>query len=67
MGLTDPHPLLALLSDCNTYNDAVSKSVMADEYLERFDSFNFFRQTGGHIITGPTMTNVMDIVVVIIK
>ena len=32
-----------------------------------FDSYHFFKNAGGHIITGPTMTNVMDIVVVLIQ
>jgi len=36
-------------------------------YLKDFDSFHFFEKTGGHIITGPTMTNVMDIVVIIVE
>ncbi len=32
-------------------------------FLENNDAFHFFEQTGGLIITGPTQTNVMDIVV----
>jgi glycerate 2-kinase len=53
--------------DCNTLNNALSRGIMADEYLREFDSFNFFRKAGGHIITGATMTNVMDIIVVLIS
>jgi len=37
-----------------------------DKYISRFDSYNFFKKAGGQIITGPTMTNVMDIIVVLI-
>jgi glycerate 2-kinase len=36
------------------------------EYLEEFDSYNYFKHSGGHIITGPTFTNVMDMVVILI-
>ncbi|MCD6116885.1 DUF4147 domain-containing protein [bacterium] len=32
-----------------------------EKYLERFDSYGFFKKYGGHIITGPTNTNFMDI------
>jgi glycerate 2-kinase len=34
-------------------------------YLERHDSFNFFRQAGGLIQTGPTGTNVNDLVIIL--
>jgi hydroxypyruvate reductase len=32
-------------------------------FLENNDSYHFFKNAGGHIITGPTQTNVMDIVI----
>ena len=53
--------------DCTTYINAMSQDIYPEEYLREFDSFNFFRKAGGYIITGPTMTNVMDIIVVIIE
>jgi glycerate-2-kinase len=43
-----------------------SDSLDPEEYLIGFDSYNFFRKAGGHIKTGPTFTNVMDLVVVLI-
>jgi len=45
----------------------VMRKIFPEDYLGEFDSFNFFRKAGGHIITGPTMTNVMDIIVVIVE
>jgi hydroxypyruvate reductase len=30
------------------------------EYLDNNDAYNFFRQTGGLVVTGPTYTNVND-------
>jgi glycerate-2-kinase len=53
--------------DSDTISDANSKKIYAEKYLEEFDSFHFFKKEGGHIITGPTMTNVMDIIVIIVE
>jgi len=53
--------------DCRTVNKALLKNQNPQSYLMNFDSYHFFRNSGGHIITGPTMTNVMDIVVVIVE
>ena len=39
----------------------------ATDYLSNNDAYHFFKKTGGLIITGPTQTNVMDIVLAIIK
>lgn len=36
------------------------------KYLEENDSYNFFKELGSLIITGPTGTNVMDIQIVVI-
>jgi glycerate 2-kinase len=66
-GNDGPTSAAGAVVDCNTINDAVSQNIIPDEYLRDFDSFNFFSKAGGHIITGPTMTNVMDIIVVIIE
>ena len=40
---------------------AAKLGLSAREYLERNDSFNFFKKAGGLIVTGPTRTNVMDL------
>lgn len=37
------------------------------DYLERNDSYNFFKPLGGLIITGPTRTNVMDLHIVLVE
>jgi glycerate 2-kinase len=52
--------------DSETVHAALSMNADPEMHLENFDSYNFFRSTGGHIFTGPTMTNVMDIAVVLI-
>jgi glycerate-2-kinase len=66
-GNDGPTSAAGAVVDCTTYDDAVSRSIIPENYLERFDSFNFFRQAGGQIITGPTMTNVMDIIVILLS
>lgn len=37
------------------------------DYLSRSDSYTFFKQTGGLMLTGPTHTNVCDVRVVVVK
>lgn len=39
----------------------------ASAYLANNDAYHFFKQAGGLLITGPTQTNVMDIVVGLIN
>jgi glycerate-2-kinase len=48
-------------------SETMSKSVDAEVYLSEFDSYNFFKRSSGHIITGPTLTNVMDIAIIIVS
>ncbi len=49
-----------------TFSRAISSHIDPEKYIRDFDSTNFFRIAGGHVITGPTMTNVMDMVVIIV-
>lgn len=51
--------------DTFTSKHAETINLNAKIFLKEFDSFHFFEKAGGHIITGPTMTNVMDIMIVI--
>jgi len=44
---------------------AAEKGLDPEEYLERNDSFNFFERTRDQIITGPTGSNVADLVIAI--
>lgn len=51
----------------NTSLTAIQPGMKAEHYLLNNDAYSFFKQTGSLIITGPTQTNVMDIVVGLIN
>jgi glycerate-2-kinase len=40
--------------------------LKAIEYLENYDAYTFFEQTGGLILCGPTQTNVGDIIILLV-
>jgi hydroxypyruvate reductase len=61
-GTDGPTPAAGAVIDEETLKTALNPKL----YLEENNSYNFFLQAGGHIITGPTQTNVMDVVVVLI-
>jgi len=54
------------LADAEISKRAGELGLSIDDFLERNDSFQFFKQTGGLIVTGPTGTNVMDIAILLI-
>jgi glycerate 2-kinase len=66
-GNDGPTSAAGAVVDAYTVPAALSKKIDPEKYLTEFDSFHFFKKAGGHIITGPTMTNVMDIIVVIVE
>lgn len=53
--------------DSDTIPAAIDKNLDPSKFIANFDSFHFFKKAGGHLITGPTMTNVMDIIIVIVE
>jgi len=65
-GNDGPTDVAGAVVDSDTVLKAIHKGVNPEKYLTEFDSYHFFKRAGGHIITGPTMTNVMDIIVVLI-
>jgi glycerate-2-kinase len=66
-GNDGPTDVAGAVVDSETIPAAILHGADAGKYLEDFDSFHFFKKAGGQIITGPTMTNVMDIIVVIVE
>jgi len=66
-GSDGPTDAAGAVVDTYTLKNALKENINPNIYLKEFDSYNFFKSTVGLVITGPTMTNVMDIVVVIIE
>ena len=50
-----------------TFDQGMSIGVNPRDYLKRNDSLTFFEEVGGLLRTGPTGTNVMDIVIALVQ
>lgn len=66
-GTDGPTDAAGAVVDSDTIRDAKTRNLDPGTFLAVFDSYNFFKNAGGLVVTGPTMTNVMDIIVVIIE
>jgi glycerate-2-kinase len=66
-GIDGPTDAAGAVVDQNTYEDAESEGINPDEYINNNDSYHFFEKMGGHIKTGPTGNNVMDIQLLLIE
>jgi glycerate-2-kinase len=65
-GVDGPTEAAGAIVDCFMSEEARLKELDIDQYLSRNDSNNFFKTLGdGLILTGPTGTNVNDVIVVI--
>ncbi len=53
--------------DKHTLEKVEKLGLNTEDYLNRFDSYNFFKQTGDSIVTGPTGANVSDIMILLNK
>ncbi|MDJ1492780.1 glycerate kinase [Cytophagaceae bacterium DM2B3-1] len=65
-GTDGPTDATGALADSATLFEAIELGIDGNVYLKNNDSYHFFQQVGGHLITGPTQTNVMDLIVVLI-
>lgn len=66
-GSDGPTDAAGAVVDAHTLSNARLLGLDPLEYLRNFDAYHFFRQEGGLLITGPTQTNVMDVVVVLVE
>lgn len=66
-GTDGPTDAAGAVVDNELLKELQQSTLNAEEYLLNNDAYSFFEQTGNLIITGPTQTNVMDIVVGIIN
>jgi len=61
----DNSPAAGGIVDIQTLAKAAKKNIYAQEYLDNNDSHTFLKKTGDAIMTGPTGTNVADIMLVL--
>jgi glycerate-2-kinase len=66
-GTDGPTDAAGAVADSETVKNAISLNEDPVNYLSGFNSYGFFKRVGGLIITGPTFTNVMDLVVVLVE
>jgi len=65
-GTDGPTDAAGAIADGTTWNKAREKGCNAEEYLRNNDSYHFFEATGDLLKTGPTMTNVMDLRILLV-
>ena len=65
-GSDGPTDAAGAVCDGTTVEKAKKMNLDAQEYLQNFDSYHFFDAMNGLIKTGPTCTNVMDLMIVLI-
>lgn len=65
-GSDGPTDAAGAVIDNLTISNAKKLNLNINEFITNNDSNNFFRQEGGLIVTGPTQTNVMDLIIVLI-
>jgi glycerate 2-kinase len=64
-GTDGPTDAAGAVVDSFTSQAAEGLKLNMEEYINNCDSYHFFRQAGGLVMTGPTQTNVMDLMVVL--
>jgi len=65
-GTDGPTDAAGAVVDNQTFSNGKKSNLDIDHYLQNCNSYHFFRQEGGLVTTGPTQTNVMDIIIVLI-
>lgn len=66
-GTDGPTDATGAVIDKETLLQAAQKKLNIEAYLKNQDAYHFLEQTNSLLITGPTQTNVMDIMIAIIK
>ncbi len=66
-GTDGPTDAAGAYADGGTVGRGRALGLEAQDALERNDSYSFFRAEGGLLVTGPTRTNVMDLVLTLVE
>lgn len=65
-GTDGPTDAAGAVVDSYTMSNSENLKLNLEQHIHHHDSYHFFKQEGGLIRTGPTQTNVMDLLVVLI-
>lgn len=65
-GIDGPTDAAGAVADGFTLQKAVQRGLDPSSYLKNNDSYHFFKELGDLLLTGPTKTNVMDVVAMLI-
>lgn len=65
-GTDGPTDAAGAIVNGETISNALKSGFDPVHYLENNDSYTLFKQTGNLLVTGPTLTNVMDIMIAVI-
>ena len=60
-GTDGPTDAAGGIVDDETVSAGKKRKLSVNDYLKNNDSYNYLKETGGLLVTGPTGTNVMDI------
>lgn len=66
-GIDGPTDAAGAMVDGSTISRARAIGISPEEHLRENDSYNFFKELGDLIITGPTGTNVNDLAVILVS
>lgn len=66
-GTDGPTDATGAVGDKETLLRAAQLNLNLDTYLKNQDAYHFLERTGGLLITGPTQTNVMDIMIALVQ
>ena len=66
-GTDGPTEAAGAIADGTTVSRAREAGLDPAAFLENNDSYHFFRKLGDLLITGPTLTNVMDLRIILVR
>ena len=66
-GSDGPTDAAGAFADGDTCRKALQKGIKPQAYLLNNDSYNFFKELEDLLITGPTRTNVMDVICLLVN
>ena len=65
-GTDGPTDATGAIVDSGTWEHASQLNLNPEQFIANNDAYHFFKQAGGLIITGPTQTNVMDLMIALV-